>query len=489
MKNTIEDIEKRLTKIQYDEFMAVYESLPDTIDDKDSIYDRKQDMAFFTLFLDHYLNETYLNKWCEITGTELVWNLSGENLEFDGRGRLYHPQLTYFYRFLPNYVIIQNKKYFNRRIDIFKGLFESFIDHLRRLEMREIKLDTDEYNRIIDTFYFPEIGPISDKELQIFSLYQKYGSLTLRELSEKTNYNNQELSEINRQLMIRGFQFRGRFDSNLFKINQIVIEVDKPILFFTKWHHSYWSTSKTSYIYLKIPSNYREDKIFGLNYKTYESLTGGMGFTFKGKNKSWDINSKKLCSELNKIEFVEDKSEVPYTYTKPIEELSYEHFLVGHFLEIAPTASQRQLIQLTGVYRKKIVLILEDLKDRFKHRIKPFLRNVYLPNILKITLRYENKGIYNLLKKIGDLFPTYVIYRTFDLLESEFNLYLYIPENSLNIIQYQLKKYFKKLDIEADFEIGYYKNYIITPDISEYFDEDKKDWIFDPKSQFIIKTR
>jgi hypothetical protein len=165
LKKSIEDLEKMLTKIQFEEFTEVYDSLPDIIDDGNSIYDRKQDLAFFKLFMDHYLNETYLNKWCEITETELEWTLGEENLEFDGRGRLYHPQLTYFYRFLPNYFLIQNRKYFNQKIDIFKGLFESFLNHLRRLEMREIKLDPDEYNRIIDTFSFPEIGPISDKEL------------------------------------------------------------------------------------------------------------------------------------------------------------------------------------------------------------------------------------------------------------------------------------------------------------------------------------
>jgi hypothetical protein len=268
-----------------------------------------------------------------------------------------------------------------------------------------------------------------------------------------------------------------------------VIEIKKPILFFTKWHHSYWSTSKTSYIYLKIPSNYRDDKIFGLNYKNYEALSGGMGFIFRGKRKTWDISGKKLFRELNKIQFIENESELPYNYIKPIENLSYEHFLVGYFLEMAPTASQRQLIQLTGVYRKKITPILEDLKDKFKHKITPFLRNIYVPNIMKITLEYENIGIYNLLENIGKLFPMYIIYRTYNLYESEFDLYIYIPEDSLNVTKYQLKKCFQKLGLKADFEIGYYKYFIITPDISEYFDEDKKDWIFDPQSQFIIKTR
>ncbi|MHA1268623.1 MAG: hypothetical protein ACTSPY_02445 [Candidatus Helarchaeota archaeon] len=491
------------------EVMKIYPTIPNIFyPHNEEKFDRKLDLAFFSLFLENNGDENVLEKWCESTGTKADWNIES-NFELDGYGNWYHPQISLIYTFIPAFYQFKSKKIIKRMINIQKRVFNRFIDHLKKLEMRKVKLTLHEYNKLLSLpifpFYLAELKgnikrkilqSLTDDEIFIFKILENEGRpLNSNEIFELINsgkylYEKKidiyKITNIRNGLKEKGLSWRQRFPSSLFKIKNIRIEFNIPILFFTRWHHNYFETSKRSYIYLKIPEYFNEKTFLGKPYKLYETLSGGMGFTFRDPKINWKITRKNLLEALNQIEYVKNNKRIETDYVVPLENLTYEHFLVGFYLEIAPTASLRDLIKVTGIYRQKLSKIISLLKENLLHPPQPFLRRFDLPNQIILNVKSNKIGIYNLLNDIGKLFPMYVLYRTFDFNDYEFNLLIYLPQNSIGITIFYLKKFFSEFNIKASTEIIKNQKFNNFIDIKDYFDNDEHDWILDIETQFKI---
>ncbi|MHA1230369.1 MAG: hypothetical protein ACTSRP_05945 [Candidatus Helarchaeota archaeon] len=489
--------------------METYQKLPNVFySDSNIRYDRRLDLAFFSVFLDSEGDDEVLKCWSETTQTEIDWSID-RKFEIDRMGNWYHPQITLFYIFLPGFYHYKGKKFLKRIISIHKNIYQEFLLHLKKLEMRKVRLTVEDYNKLLHTPIFPfymrgldekikknMLLTPTDEELFIFRIFEKekrpLTSTEIHELIVNGKYQYEKdlpihrITKIKKNLITKGLAWRQRFAVSAFKLKTIRMDFYEPILVLTKWHNNPIITSKATHVYIKIPESFNEDDILGIHYRNYDTLDGGMGFVFRHPEFGWEINRKKLFNELSKIEYIRDKNPIRVNYIEPIQDLTFEHFLVGFYLELMPSASERDLIKITGIYRQKIKAIIETLKTKIIYPPQPFFRRFDLPNMVILTIKSYETGIFNLLRDIGKLFPIYVLYRTYDVHDHEFNLILYLPQNSVGITLYCLRKFFQKLKINIEIEIVKYNKFNNYLNIRDYFDPELRNWIFDPEKQFRI---
>ena len=290
-----------------------------------------------------------------------------------------------------------------------------------------------------------------------------------------------------KSLFQKGLTWRARFDPNLFKLKTIFLKLRKSVNFFTKWHHNIFSSSKWTHIYLKIPTYFNEPTLLNKEYLEYEPIDGDMIFTFRSYTKpGWEIDEKRLKDAINSIEYHPNSDTITTSYTPPIPDLTFEHFLIGFYMEYMPNASYRELSNLTGIYPNKVKKFVNFLQDKLLHSKKPFLRRLDIPNYLQIKVESNEVGIYNLMKDIGELFPMWVLSRIYDVNYNQFNLSIYLPINSVSRVIYYLKDFLYGLGIKNEIEVIKWYTPSVFIDIREYFDEENHDWIFEPKKQIKI---
>ncbi|MBD3228757.1 MAG: hypothetical protein GF329_11280, partial [Candidatus Lokiarchaeota archaeon] len=285
---------------------TIKNQLPQIFDsEEDVIYDRFTDLAFFKLFLDENGDEDIVEKWCEFTGTQPGWTAE-QIYEIDDNDKIYHPQNSYFDRFLPNYYSYKKKNLRQHLVIRAKKTFKIFLIYLRKLNMRKIMLSSTDYNNLLNIRFINYVIKYEPIEIDIFKeLKRNKKDLQVKKLHDilKNKYKYLRLTSAKNTLISKGLRFLGRFNPNLFKLKTVTIEYEEPQNIMTRWESRSNLTNKRFYFSVKIPIKYQEEKIFNKTYKKNRIITGNQNFDYYDFDSfNWKFNSNILKNNLNTIE-------------------------------------------------------------------------------------------------------------------------------------------------------------------------------------------